>query len=469
MRFTLAIAIWAIVVLVATLAPFDFAFPDNSSHPAFETNRGDLDDTLDIALNVILFLPLGVMLALRASHWIRIIAPAAIFSLAIEFAQWFSPDRSSSVWDVLANTGGAILGAYLFRIFRSRFEALPWGRFLEKARQPFATAAILGLLAGVVILGGTLLQRGARIGNWSENYPIHLANEGQADRPWKGQILRAELSDRGLEGDQLIAFARSASIAAPPNLLSIPSPAGPLASRCQGCEPLEFRAHAGANPPWWTSDHAPASLARRIHASQQFTLRVTCSTADLEQTGPARIVSYSHDDDLQNFLLGQEGRDLVVRFRTPLLGVDGRTLPLVIPGAFTTANQPVDLLVSFRDGYLHAALAGSANVMSFSLHPSVQVASYYRLPKPAYYERLKIPFYAIAFLLPLAVIASLARDPRSYSATGCAWLAGSGFALESALALACPRPFDASNVALSAATGVVLLLLLGAIRFAPTG
>lgn len=468
MRLTLAIVIWAVVALVATLAPFEFAFPNGSQHPAFETNRGDLDDTLDIALNVILFLPLGLMLAQRNSSWARIIAPAAMFSFAIEFAQAFSPERSSSVWDVLANTSGAALGAYLLRTLGPWFAAHPWERILQRVRQPLMTSAILGLLAGALVLGGALLQRGARLANWTERYPIHLANEAQADRPWKGQIFRAELSDRGLAWHELTAFTRSGETSAP-NLLKIPSPAGALVSQCGGCEPLEFRPHSGANPPWWTSDHAPASIALRIHASQQFTLRVTCSTADLDQTGPARIVSYSHDDDLQNFLLGQEGRDLVVRVRTPLLGMDGRTLPLVIPDAFTAANQPVDVVITFRDGYLYTALSGVDAVRSISLHPSVQVASYYRLPKPAYYERLKIPFYAIAFLLPLSVIASLARDPRSYSSTGCAWLAGSGIALESAMAWACPRPFDLSNVALSAATGVVLLLMLGAVRFSPAG
>lgn len=82
--------------------------------------------TLDTVLNFIGFMPFGVALAivLRPRSPRRIILITAFvgfaLSLAIELAQAWMPSRDSSLRDLLLNTAGAPLGAWLWVVARER-------------------------------------------------------------------------------------------------------------------------------------------------------------------------------------------------------------------------------------------------------------------------------------------------------------------------------------------------------------
>lgn len=73
----------------------------------------------DLTLNVAVFVPLGWLLSQAACRvpmprvWAIGIASgvAAVLSLTVETIQYFIATRYSSIVDVLANTGGAVLGA----------------------------------------------------------------------------------------------------------------------------------------------------------------------------------------------------------------------------------------------------------------------------------------------------------------------------------------------------------------------
>ena len=72
-------------------------------------------DVLEVAANVAMFVPFGV-LALTAYRWMRVWS-ATIAGLAtsgiIEGVQLFLPTRYATVSDLIANTAGALLGALL--------------------------------------------------------------------------------------------------------------------------------------------------------------------------------------------------------------------------------------------------------------------------------------------------------------------------------------------------------------------
>ena len=69
-------------------------------------------DHYGVLLNVLLFLPLGAVLALlTARPWWWVVLPAAVVSGAIELVQGRWLDRVASWSDVVANTVGALLGA----------------------------------------------------------------------------------------------------------------------------------------------------------------------------------------------------------------------------------------------------------------------------------------------------------------------------------------------------------------------
>ena len=113
----LAIALlgyFALVILVITLSPFDFAARPVRISLAMVPS--------DIVSNIALFLPLGFLLrsikSARASDGWRAVAAAAAFSALIEVAQIFLRGRYASPVDVTANMFGACVGVVL----RSRVE-----------------------------------------------------------------------------------------------------------------------------------------------------------------------------------------------------------------------------------------------------------------------------------------------------------------------------------------------------------
>ncbi len=115
----LAVAVAAVGFIVLTPGP-----PDNAGQESLRIwldtlhAEGKLPGFITFGLvewssNVLMFVPIGFLLAAGLSPARRIWAPAtgAVMSTAIELSQkvWL-PSRVSSVGDVLANTSGALLG-----------------------------------------------------------------------------------------------------------------------------------------------------------------------------------------------------------------------------------------------------------------------------------------------------------------------------------------------------------------------
>lgn len=68
---------------------------------------------------------------------------------------------------------------------------------------------------------------------------------------------------------------------------------------------------------------ASRHIHQRITTTQRFTVFARLRVDDLNNSGPARIVSLSQDPALRDFTLGQDGRDLVLRVRTPHTTLNG--------------------------------------------------------------------------------------------------------------------------------------------------
>ena len=91
-------------------------------------------DISDILLNILFFVPLGLLLIplleiytkrYSLSFWLTVMS-GLLLSIIIESLQILIPDRNTSVMDVLSNTAGTIAGSSLFmfsyirRIFHLR-------------------------------------------------------------------------------------------------------------------------------------------------------------------------------------------------------------------------------------------------------------------------------------------------------------------------------------------------------------
>jgi VanZ family protein len=82
----------------------------------------------DVVLNVLAYVPLGLLLTLVLMAWMPRLAAAFLgllagtcISLSIEYAQNYLPARFPSNVDLLANTGGALLGAILAHAYGNRW------------------------------------------------------------------------------------------------------------------------------------------------------------------------------------------------------------------------------------------------------------------------------------------------------------------------------------------------------------
>ncbi len=79
-------------------------------------------DVVEFTANILLFVPMGVLLALllgRGRRWLALSLGIAA-SLAIEFVQVFEPARVSDARDIIANSLGAIVGIGLVLVAGGR-------------------------------------------------------------------------------------------------------------------------------------------------------------------------------------------------------------------------------------------------------------------------------------------------------------------------------------------------------------
>jgi glycopeptide antibiotics resistance protein len=110
--FSYALLIYmCIIILIITLSPFDFQTPEKIRVFWILSFR-------DYIANIILFIPVGFLLTMshrngKESSLVKILVYGALFSLLIESAQQFLPDRFPQVSDIIINGLGAMLGGLI--------------------------------------------------------------------------------------------------------------------------------------------------------------------------------------------------------------------------------------------------------------------------------------------------------------------------------------------------------------------
>lgn len=105
----------AVMTAVITLAPFRFA-----SAPVH--GLSGVWTLSDIVLNIVMFVPLGFLYELtrppasreeRDASWLRAFVLGATLSATIEIAQLFEAERFTSLFDIVTNATGALVGSVL--------------------------------------------------------------------------------------------------------------------------------------------------------------------------------------------------------------------------------------------------------------------------------------------------------------------------------------------------------------------
>ncbi len=149
---------------------------------------------VDFALNVVLFVPLGIGLRWVLGQWKAAAITGAVTTLVIETLQWrLIPGRDASLGDLVANTLGTMLGTWI------AMEGLRWLNATSAAARRYAAA--FGIIAAVVVGGSAWLLQPVRL-----RYPQWV--QWTPPRPnmdrFQGRLLAVELNDRLIHPTEIL-------------------------------------------------------------------------------------------------------------------------------------------------------------------------------------------------------------------------------------------------------------------------
>lgn len=209
-RFLLTAAVACI--LAATLTPAGTVLEPEFIRCLVCGARG-LSDSI---VNVILFAPLGITLALNGRSGMRAVLLGGMLSCGVELAQIFIPGRDPSLSDVVANTLGTAAGQAIFGLT---------GRWLLPNARAAARLSLLaaGLLLAVFNATARLLDPSLPIGTVRTWYTPDLP-----DLEWyHGRVLRAKLGPIALRPGRPLESAAVRGLLLEEAPLRIDATAGP--------------------------------------------------------------------------------------------------------------------------------------------------------------------------------------------------------------------------------------------------
>ncbi len=323
-------------ILAVTVVPVGFRAPSIES----VTLTVDFGELIS---NVLLFFPLGLILGelglLRAGCW------GALLSMGLEASQFFLDSRHPEPGDIVANTLGALCGAAVGRGlslgFGWRFDRFPVGR-----------VTTFGAVLSLMVFAAAFHYR-ASLWIWDPSYTLAVGDEATQDRTWDGDIFEVAIFDIPIDSGfiRTLADQGAGSIAANQAFF----PAAPVFELTNPVDLAYVRGH----PLLEGSD--TRRFFDSLVGTGNFTVLLWCRPATLDQFGPARIITYSLDENVRNFTLGQEGPRVQFRLRTLISGLNGTRIAMQTD-PLLNEKEDVLLAVSY-DGqvsriYVNGRLAG---------------------------------------------------------------------------------------------------------------
>ncbi len=460
-----------LIIIHSTLSPYQFDLSEAGASAAQDRlvqllKKPQINRAfwIDICRNVLFFLPLGVGLGCRlsgdlfnpngekiqpsfytASRQFLIVSFA--LSAVVEILQLFEPSRHTSLFDLLCNTTGGILGGWLL------FYQRQWRQSLSFP--PIRAAIALGLLVFLLYAP----HRSTSLQSWNETYQLAVGNEVSENRPWRGKTNGFSLFDRAaseleiesfLESDTPIpgaiasygfdraegesavgesAVVRSPQSAPPLSWKGNPTTASSSTSESNDSKLADSKLaeqqdqNVSINPKrWLITDIAPINLTSALKQNGAFTLTTQITSAKVKQFGPATIVSLSKDPSNRNFTLGQSGTDLVFRLATTWTGQNGTWPEFVVPDIFLPGDLSAhNLVVTYRNPQLAIYIDNIAQVHQLNLSPRrtwlwtglnllrPTQNNYWRAQSetPALFRSSQIIYWTACFLLAVVSILSL--------------------------------------------------------------
>jgi len=412
-------------ISVLTLAPFQFFAEETADRrraPFLLWLSPKFGGWLPFCENIVLFIPFGFGLAVwienrvgsRVLRILAIVAAGFGFSFTMEVLQSFLVPRGSSWDDVVSNTTGALLGYFVFCIAGARI--LQFGDGMEAWIERLCGGGIIvAMLVSYTALGLTAswqLQKMASLKNWDAEYPIFLGNDSTGQKPWAGRIVALTIRDRALTweaarrlGESSDAGERTPSIVTfyhveqdrhgqnaiweIPDLLWFPHQL-----------PVQESMAVFDGSSWVRTKANVESLVQRLEMTNQFTVELVgaanVNTGDFEP-----IVLLGTDPTHFDLVLGQDGDNLIFRFRTPL-AKNSSEPSLIAPDVFQP-NRMRDILLAYDGADLSLYLDGKRDSHGLVLGPGA--ALFRRIFRLRMYNlRAFEVFYRLILFIPLGVL-----------------------------------------------------------------
>ncbi len=392
------------LIFYTTLFPFGFVVKENNLLKEvvqrFEFSLVKPDGLFDLFRNIVLFMPIGFVVTYLAQKkrsrqicsLLNAVVIGASLSLLVEGLQVFVPARDPSLFDVLANSLGSA-GGYLCFLFWGSSIITFFCDFVAKGKAHLSVTRLLGLFVSytfLFLIVSVYLQSRVGLDNWDSTFPLILGNERTGDRPWQGSISEVNMTHRALSAEEvMLIFADEHAIAAVMQPLmgsyqlrgagSYKDRTGllpDLAWHGIGVPLPNEKAAALSSRQWLATTTAVTPLIDKLRKTSQLTMSALITTLDVDQEGPARIISISADPLHRNFTLGQERTDLIIRLRTQLSGENGQAPELVVADVFKEPGTR-HLVISYDRWRLRLYVDGLQHAYQFRLTPDVMFFRYF--------------------------------------------------------------------------------------------
>jgi glycopeptide antibiotics resistance protein len=420
-------------IFFLTFYPFRFASRAQSfshSSPLLLGGVRKEGRSLDILLNILLFIPFGfgVSEKLRERAWPRgatfVAALIAGFALtySVEFAQQYTPTRDSRWEDVLTNTIGSVAGFVMFELCGRLL--VRWASRIDgvlRASLTLRRAALLLPVYFVLWSGVTAaLQRETHLTNWVSDARLVVGKDagGYPPSDWKGSMYRLQLWSRALPGDLSRAITNGSSasqsgLVASYYFLS----SRPLQDRMQTLSDLQWNSRISAVPTQdgltfggdsWLSSQAPVTnLVETLQKTNQFSLEFACTPAASANVD-ADIVSISAPSGIDDLYVRQEDSGLTFWFRNPIT-IGHARLDWSISDSFA-AGQRHDVLFSYDGSDAAFYVDGQEHRGTYQLGPGTVLAELMHRVKPAELRGYAFIYDALVFF-PAGALLGLAAFP----------------------------------------------------------
>jgi glycopeptide antibiotics resistance protein len=426
-------------ILFITLYPFRFDFGRHFARALFPFSLngwGTKAGSRDAGLNILLFVPYGFALAAKLQERGKsrlatlglTFAAGALLSYMVEFLQIWIPPRDSGWEDVCTNSfgaaGGAVLcnlcGEAVFRLLSRAGRNL--GAWLIWQKAVLALLLYLGLWCVIAVP----LEKQSRLSGWNSDALLIIGNA--ASNPlsvaWKGQVFAVEMWDHAVspklarrlssqtrpdaaDPDSIVAYLFSGSIPVPDERRFLPDlswmPKTPTSEGPDGAF-LDGKS-------WLMTEGAVPALVSDLTRTGQFSLRVLCEPAEIDQVD-AQIVSVSSRSGSANMELRQEDAKLVFWFRAPL-SLQRSRMSWTVPDAFV-ANEEANILLSYDGARLNLYINGKEQAGGYELGAGAALARFVRRIKADELAGYQYLFCALVFFPVGCLVGFVWRSARKH-------------------------------------------------------